>query len=128
MRAGASVSNVISFKKHVQNQLPTDLSPTDIEKVLTTVRAIKGQWSAKFVRIGQEASWAYVYCSGPVDDCTPTFSITRKASTYTVVSWHLIDFVLDGGFPELTGDLDSTLLFLKMLAEESGGKDHRRNH
>ena len=116
------MSNVISFPKRSQDQSPADLSQTDIELILTSVKAIEGKWSARFVRIQHEESWAYVYCYGPTDDCTPTFSITRRGSAYTVVSWHLIDFVLNGGFSEYTGDLVSALQFIKLLAEQEAGK------
>ena len=113
------MSNVIPLTKRSHEQLPMDLSNTDIEKILTDVRTIEGKWSAKFVRVEYEASWAYVYCYGSTDDCTPVFSITRKGSAYTVVSWHLLDFILNGGFSEYTGDLDSALQFIKLRAEEA---------
>ena len=114
------MTNVIPFKRRAHNTMPQDLSKDDIQIILESVRALKGKWSSRFVQIEDEASWAYVYWFGPAEDCTPVFSITRTVSSYTVVSWHMMEFVLNGGFSEYSADnIDHTLAFMKVRAEEA---------
>ena len=113
------MTNVIPFTRPAPNTTPQDLSEDDIRKVIDCVRVLQGKWSSRFIRVEEEANWAYVYWFGPADDCTPVFSITRTVSSYRVVSWHMMDFVLNGGFSEYSADtIDPTLEFIKMQAAE----------
>lgn len=113
------MTNVIPFKRPAPNTTPQDLSEDDIRKIIECVRALQGKWSSRFVRIEDEASWAYIYWFGPAEDCTPVFSITRTVSSYTVVSWHMMDFVVNGGFSECSADnIDQAFEFMAMQATD----------
>jgi hypothetical protein len=96
------MANVVPF---AQREVATDLQPDDIDAILNCIRSLPGEWGAKFVRVSRfqgqsEANWGYVFPRGPVDDTTPTMSITRTTTSYTVVSWDLLEFAAEGSFAE----------------------------
>jgi len=69
-----------------------------------------------------EANWGYVFPRGPVDDTTPTISITRTSAFYTVVSWDLLELATEGSFPEYSVEtIDEALASVRSIVASRAG-------
>jgi hypothetical protein len=86
-------------------EIAIDLKAEDIEAILDCAKSLPGQWGAKIIRVerskgDRSVNWGYFFRRGPADDISPAISITRTTSHYTVVSWDLLEFSIEGSFIE----------------------------
>ncbi len=88
---------------------PIDLDQDDVRAILEYAKRLGGNWLVRFVRMCHarekpEPKWGYFFFCGPADDGMPIITITRTASAYRVISWDILQLLMEGNFTELRGD------------------------